>query len=110
MERGAHTGAGLLAGLVTPWGPTLEQPVPEGLHPVGRTHAGAVCEGLHPMGRTHAGEVCGGLSPVRGTFTLEQGQSVRSPPLEGQGAAETMCDELTVTPIPHPPVPLRGRT
>jgi len=27
MERGAHTGAGLLAGLVTPWG----------------THAGAAC-------------------------------------------------------------------
>ena len=22
---------------------------------------------------------------------------------------EAMCDELTVTPIPHPPVPLRGR-
>jgi len=39
MERGAHAGAGLLAGLVTPWGPMLEQPVPEGLHPVGRTHA-----------------------------------------------------------------------
>ena len=27
VERGAHAGAGLLAGLVTPWGPTLEQPV-----------------------------------------------------------------------------------
>jgi len=26
VERGAHTGAGLLAGLVTPWkGPTVEQ-------------------------------------------------------------------------------------
>jgi len=38
-EREAHTGAGLLAGLVTPWG----------------THAGAVHGGLSPMGRTHAG-------------------------------------------------------
>jgi len=38
-------------------------------------------------------------------LTLEQGKSVRSPPAEGQGAAETTCDELTVTPIPHPPVP-----
>jgi len=35
----------------------LEQPVPEVLHPVGRTHAeqvvkkfGAVCEGLSPLG------------------------------------------------------------
>jgi len=34
---------------------------------------------------------------------------VRSPPPEEEGAAETTCDELTVTPIPHPPVPLGGR-
>ena len=32
--------------------PTQEQPVPEGLHPMERTHAGAVCEGLSPMGGT----------------------------------------------------------
>jgi len=29
---------------------------------------------------------------------------VRIPPPEGQRVAETMCDELTVMPIPHPPV------
>jgi len=109
VERGAHTGAGLLAGFVTPWGPTLEQPVPEGLHPMGRTHAGAVHEELQPKGRTLVGEVCGELSPVRGTFTLEQGKSVRSPPPEKEGAAETTCDELTVTPIPRPPEPFRGK-
>jgi len=34
---------------------------------------------------------------------LEQGNNVRSPPLEEEGAAETMCDELTTTPMPHPP-------
>jgi len=34
---------------------------------------------------------------------------VRSPPLEGQGATETVWDELTVTPIPHSPAPLGGR-
>ena len=28
---------------------------------------------------------------------------------EEEGAAERMCDEPTTTPIPHPPVPLRGR-
>ena len=39
--------------------------------------------------------------------TLEQGKSVRSPPEEEEGAAETMCDELTVTPIRGPRVPLR---
>jgi len=110
MKRGAHARAGLLAGLVTPWkGPTLEQPVPEGLHPVGMTHAGAVREELQPLGRTHIGEVCGELSPVRGTFMLEQGKSVRSLPPEGQGSAATTCDELTATPIPHPPVPPEGR-
>jgi len=63
----------------------LEQPVPEGLHHVVRTHFR---------------EVSGELSPARGTFTLEQGRSVRSPPPEGQGAAETTCDELTTTPFP----------
>ena len=34
--------------------------------------------------------------------TLEQGKSVRSPPPEEEGAAETLCDELTATPIPIP--------
>ena len=34
---------------------------------------------------------------------------MRSPPPEGQGAAETACDELTVTPIPCPPALLRGK-
>lgn len=33
---------------------------------------------------------------------LEQGKSVRSPAPEEEGAAETMCDELTPTPIPRP--------
>ena len=48
-------------------GPMLEQSVPEGLHPVERTHAGASCVELEPMGRTHVGEVCEGLSPIGGT-------------------------------------------
>ncbi|GAB0177209.1 protein kinase C and casein kinase substrate in neurons protein 2 [Grus japonensis] len=39
---------------------------------------------------------------------LEQGNDERSPPPEDEEAAETMCDELTITPIPHPPVPLSG--
>ena len=40
--------------------------------------------------------------------TLEQGDDERSPPPEDEEAAETTCDELTVTPIPRPPVSLRG--
>jgi len=39
----------LLAGLVTPWGSMLEQPVPEALHPVKGPYAGAVCEELQPL-------------------------------------------------------------
>ena len=39
---------------------------------------------------------------------MEQGKSVRSPPPEEEGAAETMCDELTTTPLPCPPPPLGG--
>jgi len=60
------------------WGPrgghTLEQPVPEGQHPVGRTHAGAVCEELQPVGRTQAGEVCGELSRMRETSRWSRGR------------------------------------
>jgi len=70
---------------------------------MGRTHAGAVREELQPVGRTHIGEGCGELRDL----TLERGKSVRSPPPEEEGVAETTCDELTITPIPHPPVPLR---
>jgi len=40
---------------------------------------------------------------------LEQGKSLRSHPPEEEGAAETMCDELTATPFPRPPVPLGQR-
>jgi len=40
---------------------------------------------------------------------LEEGQSVRSPPPEEEGAAETMRDELTATPIPRPPALLGMR-
>jgi len=42
-----------------------------------------------------------------GDLTLEQGKSVRSPPPEEEGVAK-MCDELTVTPTPHPPALLVG--
>jgi len=39
---------------------------------------------------------------------LEQGQSVRNLPPEGQEVAEPTCDELTVTPIPVPLHPSAG--
>jgi len=42
-------------------------------------------------------------------LTVEQRKSVRSPPPEEKRAAERKYDELTATPIPRPPVPLRGR-
>lgn len=32
---------------------------------------------------------------------------MRNPPPEEEGSAEKMCDKLTSTPIPYPPVPLR---
>ncbi|GAB0179878.1 hypothetical protein GRJ2_000453100 [Grus japonensis] len=68
VKRGAHAGAGFLAGLVTPWG----------------THARAVHEELQPMGRTHVGEVHGGLTPVVGTPQWSSEACVE------EGAAETV--------------------
>ena len=39
---------------------------------------------------------------------LEQGKSVMSPAPEEDETAEIMCDELIITPIPHPPALLEG--
>ena len=65
----------------TPWkGPTLEQFVKNDSHR--RNSWRTVSRGRDP--------------------TLEQGKTVRSPPPEEEGAAETTCDELTATPIPYP--------
>ena len=51
----------------------LEQPVPEGLHTVGRSRTAAVREELQPLGRIHVGEVCGELSPMDGTSQWGRG-------------------------------------
>jgi len=79
----------------------LEQSVPEGLHPIKRTHAGAVREEQQPVGRIHIGEVHGRLSER--DPTLQQGQNVKSSPPEEEGETETTCDALTTTPLPRPP-------
>ncbi|XP_074882001.1 Golgi-specific brefeldin A-resistance guanine nucleotide exchange factor 1 isoform X6 [Buteo buteo] len=55
------------------------------------------------MGRTYIGQVHGELSPVGGTPCWIRGRGVRSPPPEEERAAETMCDELTATPISPSP-------
>jgi len=55
-------------------GPTLEQPVPEGLHPMEGIHVGAALEELQPVGRTYIGDVCGELSPMRWTSRWSQGR------------------------------------
>ena len=52
----------------------LEQSVPEELHPMGRTHAGAVHEELQTKGRTHVGAVCEELSPMRGSSRWSRGR------------------------------------
>lgn len=47
--------------------------------------------------------VHGGVSPVGGMPQVMQGKSVRSPLPKKEETAETMWDELTVTPTLHPP-------
>ena len=70
------------------------------------------------MDGTHAGAVHEELQPVAGLI-LEQFMEDRllwvrphtgaGQESEEEGASETMCDELTTTPIPCSPVPCRGR-
>lgn len=59
VEKGTHTGAGLLAGLVSWGGGVLEQAVPEGLPPMEGTCTEEICEELWPVERTDIGEVNG---------------------------------------------------
>lgn len=68
LEGEAHSGAGLLTGLVMSWGTHTRAPVLQGSgSPVEGTHAGTVPE-VWPVGRSHAGGAHGGLSAVRGTL------------------------------------------
>jgi len=71
----------------------LEQTVPEGPHLVGRTLPANLVKNCLPWAGPHAGAgaECEESSP------------------EEEGVAETTCDELTTTHIPHPPAPLGGR-
>lgn len=55
----------------------MEQPVPDGLHPVEGAHAGAVGEEVEPMEKTHTGEIHGGLFPVGVTPDRSRGRSDR---------------------------------
>ncbi|TRZ09504.1 hypothetical protein HGM15179_017600 [Zosterops borbonicus] len=74
--RGAHAGAGLLAGLVK-------------------------LQGSHVGSSLFLKDCTLWKGPA-----LEQGKSVRSPPPEEEGPAETMCDKLAATSISCPPTPL----
>lgn len=52
----------------------MEQPVPDRLHPVEGTHAGAIGEELKPMKKIHIREIHGGLFPVRVTPDRSRGR------------------------------------
>jgi len=105
MRRGAHTWAGLLAGLVILCG----------------IHAGTVCSWRTAPHRrdlwwsrlwttaargkhTHQRSSCRTFSH-RWDLMLEQGKSMSPPPPENKGVAERTCDEPTATPIPCPLAP-----
>ena len=63
--------------------------------------------GCDPVGSLCWSRTCGPVETEEPM--LEQGKSVRSPPPEEEGAAETTCDELTAAPIPCPPALRVGR-
>lgn len=49
------------------------------------------------MGKTHIEEVHGGLSPMGGNFHAGAEKECEESFPEDKGAAEKMCDELTIT-------------
>lgn len=65
----------------------------KGLYPVERTHTGAVYKGLQPVEGTHIEQVMEDCLPWVGPH-VGSGEEC-----EEEGAAETMCDEMT-SPIP----------
>jgi len=81
----------------------LEQSVPEGLHPVKRTHTVAVCEELQLAKRTSLEKL------MEDCLSWVRPHAGAGEEYEEGGEAETTCDELTVTSIPHLPVQLGGR-
>lgn len=103
MKRETHTGVGLLAELVTLWRLTQEQVVPEGLPPMGWTHAGASHEEWQPVRRAHVGGIHGQLLPMGGTSHWSRGT------VWVGRCDRKMCAELYPAPIPHPPVFCCGR-
>lgn len=65
--RGAHAGAGFLAGTVSHGEVTLEQSITKGLHPRESMHAEAVLGELQPVAMTHTGAVHEEQHPVGGS-------------------------------------------
>lgn len=70
-------------------GPMMEQSAPNRLHHVERSCSGEVHRELSPTGEP----------------SCQGGQEFK----QEEGTAETRCDELATTPIPHPAAPLQGR-
>ena len=102
LWRGAHAGTGFLIGVVAHEGPTPDQSIPEGLHPVERICAGAVCKELQPAGRNHIGEIHEGL------YLWEPLQAGAEKQHEEERKAATVLWTDCSSHSPSP-VPLQGR-
>ncbi|KAJ7414941.1 hypothetical protein BTVI_39872 [Pitangus sulphuratus] len=86
VEREAHAGAGLLAGLVSPWG----------------THAEALNEELKPTEALTLEKFMEDCLLWKGPYAGEGKGCEELPPAE-EGEVETTCDELPTVPIFCPP-------
>lgn len=73
MER-TPSKSRFLKGTVAHEGPTMEQYVPEGHHPMERTYAGPVLKELYPMESTHVGAISEGLYTIRETSRWSRGR------------------------------------
>ena len=96
-------GARVQAGAVACGEHTLEQSVPEGLHPVERTHAGAVLEELQPLEGPKLELL------MKDCLPWERPHVWVGEKCEEEGESERNCYGLTATPIPHPACTTPGK-
>jgi len=102
LRRGAHAGVSFLAGTVAYRGPHLSTPFLKDCTPWKGSMLEQVLKNCSPEEGPMLRKFVKDCLPMLGPHTGAEEDS------EEESLAKTTCDELTTTPIPHPPESLLG--